>query len=654
MHGCARFWWRLAAALALLALALRPAQAVEDWWFIAPEQRHIEVRPPGAIYHRAIPETGAPVTVRDRARATGRIAITLDEAIRITLANSDAIRVLAGDVAVSSGRTIYDPAITNVQIDQERARFDPTLEVMNNFFRTEPPFAVFDPAQPGGVGIRGFRNDSYLFNLGLAKTNQLGGAARLGVQANPSDTNAPGQPLDPQSPSATEMSYTQPLLQGAGRPANIAPIIVARINTERSFYQLKDTVQDLVQSVVQAYWSLVFARTDVWAREQQVQQGELGLRQAVDRQKFGLGDAGDVAQARSALAGFRANLVTSESNLLAREAALRNILGLLPASTELYVPVSPPTFSRQEIQWPAVYELAAQQRPDMIELQLVLEADEQLLIRARNQAQPRLDATALYRWNGLEGRTPDRTLVSSRPGEFTDWQLGVNFSVPLALRRERATMRQQELFIVRDRANIDQQLQTVSFILNSGLRNLDQFWTQYEAFRMVREASRVNLEIQFQEYMAGRNIYLNVLQAITEWGNSVSREADALTQYNTALATLERETGTILEVHGIRFAEERYGSVGPLGRLFHPRLYPKAMAPGGEEPRYPGGTAPAENTFDLRNPIERPPATGPDPYLEQPREPVPDVLPELAVPETLPPPAPEGRPLQLPRPPLRP
>jgi hypothetical protein len=107
-------------------------------------------------------------------------------------------------------------------------------------------------------------------------------------------------------------------------------------------------------------------------------------------------------------------------------------------------------------------------------------------------------------------------------------------------------------------------------------------------------------------------------------------------------------------VHGIRFAEERYGSIGPLGRLFHPRLYPKAMAPGGDQPRYPSGTAPAENTFDLRNPIERPPATGPDPYLEEPREPVPDVLPELAVPETLPPPPPEGRPLQLPRPPLRP
>lgn len=640
--------------MGLWALALRPAAAVEDWWLVAPEQRHIEVRPPAAIYHRPIPETGPPVTVRERTQATGRIAITLDEAIRIALASSDVIRVLAGERAVSSGQTVYDPAITNVQIDQERARFDPTLEVLNNFFRTEPPFAVFDPASPTGVSIRGFRDQTYNFDLALAQTNQLGGTARLGVRADPTDTNSPGQPLDPQSPSAAELSYVQPLLQGAGRPANIAPILVARINTERSFYQLKDTVQELVQNVIQAYWSLVFARTDVWAREQQVEQGVAGLLRAEANLAAGMASAADVAQARSALAGFRANLVTSEANLLSREAALRNILGLLPASSDLYVPVSPPTLARQQVQWPAVLELAAQQRPDLIELQLVLEADEQLLLRARNQALPRLDATALYRWNGLEGRTPDRALVTSRPGEFTDWQLGVNFSMPLGLRRERATMRQQELFVVRDRANIEQQLEIVAFALTGSLRNLDQFWAQYEAFRAVREASRINLEIQFAQYIAGRTIYLNVLQAITEWGNSVSREAEALTQYNTALATLERETGTILEVHGIRFAEERYGSIGPLGRLFHPRLYPKAMAPGGEEPRYPGGTQPAENTFDLRNPIQRPPATGPDPYLQEPREPVPDVLPEMAVPETLPPPAPERDRLQLPRVPVRP
>ena len=47
---------------------------------------------------------------------------------------------------------------------------------------------------------------------------------------------------------------------------------------------------------------------------------------------------------------------------------------------------------------------------------------------------PDVDAVGLYRWNGLEGRTPDQTFIRGDAAKFTDWQLGVNFSVPLGLR----------------------------------------------------------------------------------------------------------------------------------------------------------------------------------------------------------------------------
>src|SRR5205085_2582728 len=128
--------------------------------------------------------------------------------------------------------------------------------------------------------------------------------------------------------SAVELSYTQPLLQGFGPRANLAPIVIARLNTERSFFQLKDSLQQSVRGVIQAYWGLVFARTDVWARRQQVGQGEEALRRAAARLTAGLADLAEVSQARSALANFKATLIASESNLLNQEAALANILGL--------------------------------------------------------------------------------------------------------------------------------------------------------------------------------------------------------------------------------------------------------------------------------------------------------------------------------------
>ncbi|HJS07972.1 MAG TPA: hypothetical protein VJ809_09945, partial [Pirellulales bacterium] len=107
-------------------------------------------------------------------------------------------------------------------------------------------------------------------------------------------------------------------------------------------------------------------------------------------------------------------------------------------------------------------------------------------------------------------------------------------------------------------------------------------------FSRVRDAARLNVDRQMADSRTGRpTIYLNVLQAITDWGNAVSSENQAIVLYNTELANLERESGTILESHGVRFWEERYRSVGPLGRHFPPLCYPSAMSPGPNADRPP-------------------------------------------------------------------
>ena len=143
--------------------------------------------------------------------------------------------------------------------------------------------------------------------------------------------------------------------------------------------------------------------------------------------------------------------------------------------------------------------------------------------------------------------------------------------------------------------------------------------------------------LQRANYEADRTIYLNVLQAITNWGTAVSAEAQALTQYNVELANLELQTGTILETHGVPFFEERYGSIGPLGRLFYDRCYPRDYRPGPNVDQYPDSSQPAEKIFNLEEPIRLPrlkprPSAGPLLNPERLR---------LDVPEPIPPPAPQ-------------
>jgi outer membrane protein TolC len=628
-RGWLRRATRPASFLCLLACGCVPVAGI--WSLVVPEQRRIEARDPADLPPAPIPPFPPPPTVSNPAPDVPPTELSLDEAIRVALANSKVVRVLAGVTAVSSGQTIYDPAIANTAIDEARATFDPVVSVSNAFTRSEQPQAVPAPTDPAGVRIGGTRIDNYDLGLGVSKRTVTGGTLALDVASNTANFQPGVSPLDPQTRSSVTLSFRQPLLQGAGVDVNVAPIVIARLNTERSYFQFKDAVQELVRGTIEAYWAVVFARTDVWARRQQVEQGTEAYTRAEARQRARMAAAAEVAQSRVALFNFRANLIASEANLLQREAALRNILGLPPTEPARFVPVTPPTPVRVEPKWEEVLRLAGERRPDLIELKLIIEADQQQLLIARNQALPRVDATMLYRWNGLEGRTPTGATVSSDPGQFTDWSLGVNFSVPLGLRQGRAALRRSELILVRDRADLEQGLHAAVHALAGNLRNLAQFYEQYRAFRETRTAARINLEQQLGEYRVGRGIFLNVLQAITDWGNAVSSEAQALAQYNVELANLERQTGTILEGHGVRFFEERFGSIGPCGRLAAPQCYPAAIVPGPNATRYPTTAEPAEKAFELTLPaLPRSdlPAPAPAPPAPTPVPPAPPLLPK--------------------------
>jgi outer membrane protein TolC len=593
----------VAIASFLLAAFVEPATAQSPWAVVFPEQRKIAIRNPSDLPHIPLPDVARPATVSEPHFDAAASDMSLDTAIRTGLANSEVVRLLTGISATGSGSTIYDVAIANTAIDVQRGPFDPTVSVGNTWNRFEPPVATFDPLDPTRTLIDGTRTDNYDLDFELAKKTVTGGSLAMGVDSVTSRFRPGTFPLNPEERSSLDISFTQPLLQGGGVRANLAPILIARIETERSFFQFKDTMQEMVRGVIEAYWNLVFARTDMWARERQVEQSQFAYDLTAARGRVGDASGGDVAQTRLALANFRASLIAAKANVLQREAALRNVLGLPAYDSSHLVPITPPSKERLVFDWRATLQLAEQNRPDLIELKLILEADQQQLLIARNQALPRVDAVSLYRWNGLEGTMPNGGHTSNSRGEATDWTLGVNFSVPLGLRQARAQLRQRELIIARDRANLEQGLHNSLHLLALSVRNLDQYFEQYLAFGETRDAARDNLEQQMARYRAGLTQYINVLQAIVDWGSAVSSEAQSLALYNTELAGFEQQTGTILEAHGIRFLEERYGSIGPLGRSFPDQCYPQSLPPTPNQDRYPVTQRPAENFFDLEDPL---------------------------------------------------
>jgi outer membrane protein TolC len=589
---------------------------------ILPEQRTIETHDPSQYPPAPIPPSVPPRTVTHPQPGTPEWQMSLDDAIRIALENARVIRILAGTTAVASGQTIYDAAITNTTIDQNQAAFDPNLKWNNTWSRTNTPLGTFvTPSGTTFAGTTGANSfitpgtpvssltslisstptDQWLSDVGLTKTNVLGGKWSLDWVENPQRFATFGPfPLNPQNPDMVTLSYTQPLLQGAGFNFNLAPVVIARLNTEQSFFQYKDSVQQLVRGTVEAYWSLVQARVTVWARKIQEEQSKEAYDRESARLKTGFSDVGTVSQTRVTYDQFRAMRIAAEADVLTREGTLRNILGLPPDDCRQIIPTSAPASQRLCHDWDQLVGIAEQRRPDIVELKIIVQADQQRLLQAQNTALPQLNAVGLYRWNGLVGEMPNGQELATKAGQYTDWQVGINFSVPLGLRQGRAQVRQQELFIIRDRANVEQQIHLAMHQLAATLRDLDSAYDQYEAYKETRAAADINLRVQNEKFRAGTTIYLNVLQALQDWGNAISSEAGQLLLYNISLANLEQQTGTILETHGLVFFEERFKAAGPLPCC--DRTYPAAQPPVGTPHEYPGTGSPSENTFDLQKP----------------------------------------------------
>ena len=201
--------------------ALRP--------FNKPEEYSIQARLPEDLRKLPGPLPNAPPTVSIKHPDATEFELTLDEAIRQALQNSEVIRVLAGNGATSTGQTIYTPAIAHTAIDREIGQFDPVLSANNNFNGNTT--AIARPDQPGiPGGFNSLRTNQNNFDVGVSQRNLAGGTAALQF-ADIFSRSSPGGTLNPQNQPSLLASYTQPLLAGAGFCANRVPIVLARIQT---------------------------------------------------------------------------------------------------------------------------------------------------------------------------------------------------------------------------------------------------------------------------------------------------------------------------------------------------------------------------------------------------------------------------------------
>jgi outer membrane protein TolC len=225
---------------------------------------------------------------------------------------------------------------------------------------------------------------------------------------------------------------------------------------------------------------------------------------------------------------------------------------LIPADTPTLVPYRP--------DWGRSLDEALTAKPELLLCRQELKVRQLELLRAKNLLLPDLRFTSSYEVQGLgsrlDGTGPDNALRSLAQNRFQNWALGLRLEVPIGFREAHAGVRLARLNLASALEVLRDQENKVASALEQRYRQLFELHAQVQAARARREAYGRQLELRYQEFLAGSKVPVPfLLEAQRFWSDALSDEHAFIAQYNTALCGFEYAKGTILNYHHAVIAE---------------------------------------------------------------------------------------------------
>jgi outer membrane protein TolC len=518
--------------------------------------------------------------------------LTLQEALELALQTSDVIHDLGGRVitAPAAAPTVYDPAIveSNGQFGVEAAlsAFDAQFATGLFFNKNDRPVNVPDP-----FGFpRGFTQDLGVFNMELSKTTAVGTQLFVRNASTYDNNNAAGQPFAQAFPSSfdnqLEAEFRQPLLQGAGLEVNriagpnASPgfffgngVVLARLNTDIAADDFEARVIDLVSQVEDAYWELGFAYAQLDARRT-ARDGALEswrrIKALMDVGQRG-GELENESQARAQYFQFESQVQdtlsgrTNGGGVYANERRLRRMMGIPATDNRLIRPVQRPVRAKVVFDWNDILQQSMIYRVELHRQRTQIRRREMEMIAARNFLLPRLDAIGNYRMRGLG----DDYLGSGPPGsgqfgsawentfsgDFQEWQLGAQLTVPIGFRRALSNMRNAQLNLARERAVLAEQEQQIQHELSNAIGELDRAFvlTQTNLDRTL--AARTQVQAVTDAFEVGRLTFDVVVQARASEVDAATAYYRSVVDYMLAIKNTHYQKGTLLEFDGVSIGE---------------------------------------------------------------------------------------------------
>jgi HAE1 family hydrophobic/amphiphilic exporter-1 len=504
----------------------------------------------------------------------GNERVGVDQNNKQSLALQDAIAMaLQNNLDIEAFR--QGVQISQYSLFSSRGVYDLTSGANVNYrSQTFPVTSIFQ----GGNANASLTQRTYTYNFFTNKqVERTGGFYEVDFNNGRTTTSSTASTLPTQYNPTLTFQITQPLMRNFKIDANRRAIQIAKKQLDLSDSQFRQRVIEIINSVQRAYWDLVFAiRNEQIARETV----ELTRTQLSNNQKQV--EAGTLApielrSTEAALEARKGDVIVALQAITTAENTIKGLLMKDPNDkfwNSVLLPTDEPTLNPPQFNLEEATGQALKNRPELEQLRLQAQQNDIDLKYFENQLKPQIDLVASYGNTGVAGtastilgsngiplgvNVPDRfqggyfrSLGNLFSQDFKTYQVGVTISFPWKnttakgnIGRVLAQGRQLD-------ARQRQQVEGIQVDVRNALQAVLTAKQSFEAQRASRIAAEAQLQGEVEKFRAGLSTNFFVLQRQTDLSVAKGNEIRALTNYNKALADLQRVTGMTLVSNNVQ------------------------------------------------------------------------------------------------------
>lgn len=491
----------------------------------------------------------------------GKLSLSLHDAVVLALENNSNIQV--EETQIEAQKFILLGA---------HQPFDPLFQSKFNVNRYSTP--GFSQLQ--GVGESRTSTLNSLSQSGSLSYSQMfvtGTNITTSISSNKSSTNSSFNYFNPYFSSSLGFQLIQPLLRGAGRFVNTAPLIIARRTLHQSRASFEAEVNDAILQVVDQYWAAVQARGTFDVQQQSLKLAEASY--AHDKRALQLGALPplDIYRSQSEVAARRVDVIRAQYALAQSEESLRLTIGADQSSQfhalELDLTENPvPTGTLESLDEGTALSEALAHRPEIEAIADSLANDKTSIRLAHNQLKPDLSVSGFYQSSGLGGNQFNLTtgqLIA--PGGFSSsfgqvfgfsypgYGGSLTLSFPLRNRGAKATLGTALVSRTHDLYSDRQIREQITREVSDAVRQLEEAKLSLTAGQTSYDLAEKTLTSEQRKYELGAETNFFVLDAQTRLAQAELVLLQTRISYQAALAAVGHATGNLIAPYQVQITD---------------------------------------------------------------------------------------------------